>query len=174
MQPWILGDGMFRHTRYIRRLVLGRFLLVTNTVSACVLDSLGDALEQRGVEHVRPHDWPRTLRMGTVGLLLAPVDHYWYRFLDSRFPGTRAAVITKKITLDILILAPLSVVLFYIRKPPHSIPLHMLCILLMIYPVMCKLEGKRWKEAVAETKQKFATTYEVLHHPKSLSLSHLC
>lgn len=29
--------------------------------------------------------------------------------------------------------------------------------------VMCKLEGKRWKEAVAETRQKFLTTYEVAY-----------
>lgn len=107
---------MFRHTRHIRRLLLGRYLLVTNTVSACALDALGDVLEQRCVEHVRPQNWPRTLRMSTVGFLMGPMDHYWYRFLDDRFPGTQAAVIAKKLTLDMLIYGPLSVIIFYIRE----------------------------------------------------------
>lgn len=107
---------MFRHTRYIHRLLLGRYLLATNTISSCALDALGDGLEQRGVECVTPHDWPRTLRMGTVGLLFGPVDHYWYRLLDSRFPGTRAAAVTKKVTLDMFIYGPIAVTLFYMRE----------------------------------------------------------
>lgn len=109
---------MFRHS-CIRRLLshplLGKYLLVTNTVSSCVLDALGDALEQR-VECMRPHDWPRTFRMGTAGFLLAPIDHYWYRFLDSRFPRTRAVVVAKKVALDMLVLGPISVTLFYLRE----------------------------------------------------------
>ena len=111
---------MFRHSYYVglllRHRLLGKYLLVTNTVSSCALDALGDALEQRGIECVRPHDWPRTLRMGTVGLLLGPVDHYWYLFLDSQFPGTRAAAVTKKVTLDILVFGPISLILFFLRE----------------------------------------------------------
>jgi hypothetical protein len=79
--------------------------------------------------------------MGTVGLLLGPVDHYWYFFLDSQFPGTRAATVAKKVTLDILIFGPVSLILFFI--------------------LMCRLEGKTWKDAVKETRQKFLTTYEL-------------
>lgn len=33
-----------------------------------------------------------------------------------------------------------------------------------VFSVMCKLEGKSWKEAVEETKQKFITTFEVYAH----------
>ncbi|CAI8030428.1 Mpv17-like protein 2 [Geodia barretti] len=104
---------MSRHTVYLRRLLLGRYLIVTNTVSAGTLDGLADAVEQCGVESIQPHDWPRTLRMGTTGLLLGPVDHCWYRFLDSRFPGSHAAAVAKKVALDSLMYLPVGIVLFY-------------------------------------------------------------
>ena len=107
---------MFRHTAYIRRLLLGRYLLVTNTVSSCALDALGDAAEQRAVECLIPHDWPRTLRMGAAGLLMGPVDHHWYRFLDSRYPGSHGAAVAKKVSLDILLYGPVAVVMFYLRE----------------------------------------------------------
>ena len=101
--------------RLLQHRLFGRYLLLTNTVSSCALDALGDALEQR-VERMRPHDYPRTLRMGAVGLILGPLDHYWYRFLDSRFPGTRAPIVAKKVALDLLLLGPISIVLFYFCK----------------------------------------------------------
>ena len=111
---------MFRHTVYLRRLLLGRYLIVTNTVSAGTLDGLADAVEQCWVERVQPHNWPRTLRMGTTGLLLGPVDHCWYRFLDSRFPGSHAAAVAKKVALDSFMYLPIGIVLFYTRElqPP--------------------------------------------------------
>lgn len=116
---------MFRHGYYIRRLLhhhlLGRYLLLTNTVSSCALDALGDALEQR-VECVRPHDWPRTLRFGTVGLVMGPIDHYWYRYLDFQFPGVRATAVAKKVTLDMLVLSPVLIILFYLRELPCTPP----------------------------------------------------
>lgn len=115
---------MFRHSYYIRQFfhhrLLGRYLLLTNTVSSCALDALGDALEQR-VERVSPHDWPRTLRFGTVGLLMGPIDHFWYRYLDFQFPGVRATTIAKKVTLDMLVLSPFQILLFYFRELLHYI-----------------------------------------------------
>lgn len=132
---------MYRHAAHIRRLLLGRYLLVTNTVSGCVLDALADATEQRCVERTSPHDWPRTLRMGTAGLLFGPFDHYWYTLLDKRLPGRHAAVIAKKLSLDLFVYGPIGVAAFFL--------------------LLCMLEGKSWKEAVAETKQKFAATYEL-------------
>ena len=103
----------FRHAVYLRRLLLGRYLIVTNTVSAGILDGVADAVEQCGVEGVKLHDWPRTLRVGTTGLLLGPVDHCWYRFLDSRFPGSHPAAVAKKVSLDSLLYLPFGIVLFY-------------------------------------------------------------
>lgn len=112
---------MFRQSYNIRRLLhhrlFGRYLLLTNTISSCVLDALGDALEQR-VEYVRPHDWPRTVRFGTVGLLMGPIDHYWFRYLDFHFPGTRAPAVAKKVILDMLVVSPILIVFFYLRKLP--------------------------------------------------------
>ena len=115
---------MFRHTGYLRRALLGRYLIVTNTASACALDALADVTEQCGVECVRPHDWPRTLRMGATGLLLGPVDHFWYRLLDTRYPGCHAAAVAKKVSLDTLVYVPLAIILFYLRELHH---LHLAC-----------------------------------------------
>ena len=152
---------MSRHTVYLRRLLLGRYLIVTNTVSAGTLDGLADAVEQCGVESIQPHDWPRTLRMGTTGLLLGPVDHCWYRFLDSRFPGSHAAAVAKKVALDSLMYLPVGIVLFYTRELQPLRVLHSVVWGSSFhYTVMCKLEGKSWREAAAETKQKFSTTVE--------------
>lgn len=157
---------MYRHAAHIRRLLLGRYLLVTNTVSGCVLDALADATEQRCVERASPHDWPRTLRMGTAGLLFGPFDHYWYTLLDKRLPGRHAAVIAKKLSLDLFVYGPIGVAAFFLRKSFRKIPASIfkrlfLSIIISCCLVLCMLEGKSWKEAVAETKQKFAATYEV-------------
>ena len=89
---------------------------MTNTVSSCGLDALADAIEQAAIERAQPPDWPRTARMGTAGLLMGPLDHYWYRFLDFRHPGTHAAAIARKVSLDIFLYGPVAVVLFYLGE----------------------------------------------------------
>lgn len=101
--------------KLVRRALFGRYLLVTNTVVSGLLDAVGDVLEQR-LERVSPHDTPRTLRMGTVGLMLGPVDHFWYRFLDSRMPGRRSSTVAKKVAVDTIVFGPVAIVLFYMSE----------------------------------------------------------
>lgn len=105
----------------VQRVLFGRYLLVTNTVASGLLDAVGDVLEQR-LERVSPHDTPRTLRMGTVGLLLGPVDHFWYRLLDSRMPGRRSSIVAKKVAVDTIVFGPVAIVLFYMSESVRLSP----------------------------------------------------
>ena len=99
--------------RRISSALFSNYLLLTNTVVSGALDSVGDILEQR-LERVWPHNWGRTARMGTIGLLLGSVDHYWYKLLDERLPGRRVTTVGKKILVDMLVNGPLSITAFYI------------------------------------------------------------
>lgn len=102
--------------RRIANVLFSKYLLLTNTVASGAMDGIGDILEQR-LERIWPHDWGRTARMATVGLLLGPVDHFWYRWLDRKFPERRAITIGKKILVDMLVNGPLSITGFYIGGP---------------------------------------------------------
>ena len=48
------------------------------------------------------------------GGLFAPVCHYWYQWLDTRLPGTAAAVVARKVAVDIALFALPYYTLFYI------------------------------------------------------------
>ena len=100
-------------------------------------------------------------------MLMGPVDHHWYRFLDSRYPGSHGAAVAKKVSLDILLYGPVAVVMFYLRECRLCACAFSQLLSAHTPPVMCKLEGKSWREAVAEVKQKFAPTYEVYTHKKN-------
>ena len=100
---------------FLNRQLFDRYLLLTNTVVSGLLDALGDVLEQR-LERVDPHNWARTRRMGTAGIVLGPVDHFWYRFLDSRFPARNPLTVLKKVSVDMLAFGPVSIVIFYISE----------------------------------------------------------
>ena len=102
-------------SRRLLRSLFGKYLLLTNTVTSGLLDALGDVLEQR-LERISPHDTPRTLRMGTVGFLLGPLDHFWYRFLDVCLPGRCASTVAKKVAVDTFIFGPISIILFYMSE----------------------------------------------------------
>ncbi len=93
-----------------------KHLLLTNIAAGCLLDSLGDGLTQRLVEHVKQYDWKRTMRMGAIGLLFATPYHYWYLYLEKWFPTKTARHMGKKIGLDIFLAGPISIALFYLGK----------------------------------------------------------
>ena len=43
----------------------------------------------------------RTLEFGATGLLLGPFSHFWYRYLDKKFPKIRPTHIGIKVALDV-------------------------------------------------------------------------
>lgn len=113
---------MWRWTSRIwRRLLeskaMTRYLLLTNVVSGVVVDASGDFIVQRMIERsANPYDYPRTARMATVGVSLTVPDHYWYKYLDKRFPSRSARTITVKVVLDCAIMGPVNIVLFYLGE----------------------------------------------------------
>jgi len=60
-----------------------------------------------------------------IGLALGPMGHYWYAFLDKRFPAATLAVVGKKIILDQLVAAPVLTVSFF----TGSVLISLVCIL---------------------------------------------
>ena len=93
--------------------VFSRYLLATNTVTSGFLDGLGDCVQQRFFERTHPHDWGRTRRMAIMGLLLGPIDHYWYQLLERRLPLKTAKMIAIKVILDELVIGTTSISIFF-------------------------------------------------------------
>ena len=108
--------------------------------AAAVIDALGDCIAQR-IEHVTPHDWKRTLRMGVIGLIFGPLEHYWYKYLDWKFPGRSHKAVLIKTSMDEFLVTPL----FYVG----------------FYPSLSLMEGKSWVDAKEELKAKLWPTMKV-------------
>lgn len=108
-------SGVLYHSRKILSSApFTKHLLLTNVAAGCLLDSFGDSLTQRLVEHVEQYDWKRTARMGIVGLVFAPPYHYWYLYLERKFPTRTWRHMGGKVGLDIFIAGPICIALFYL------------------------------------------------------------
>ena len=88
---------------------------MVNTGTCCVLYAVGDVCQQR-IEGRERHDWVRTSRMAVLGFLLGPVNHGWYTVLDKFLPAATMSVVSKKVLLDQLLMAPFCSSFFYIGK----------------------------------------------------------
>lgn len=110
--------------------VFSKYLLLTNAVVSVFLDGAGDFLQQRLIERTPVHDWDRTRRMATIGLILAPPDHYYYSWLDRRYPGKDARTLAKKLLLDELTIGIWDNVIFFggkcLAKTSVHDPAHLL------------------------------------------------
>ncbi|KAK0406309.1 hypothetical protein QR680_018496 [Steinernema hermaphroditum] len=109
-----------------------KHLLATNTATFVSLLGLGDYIQQRfqGVEW----DWRRTVRFASIGLILGPMNHYWYKFLDSRMAGRTLKEALKKAAVDFCV-SPMFAISFI--------------------GGVAVLEGKSPKEALREYRSKF-------------------
>lgn len=90
----------------------GNRLLIVNTGVCSGLYALGDVCQQK-LTGSGTNDWARNLRMATLGLLMGPVNHYWYVALDFVMPGRAGKTVFKKVLADQLVMAPVCCVLFY-------------------------------------------------------------
>ena len=75
-------------------------VLVSGTFAAA-----GDALSQKveSIQHnsnfIKNYSLRRTVEFGAVGFILGPLSHFWYTFLDKKFPLFTPAHIAKKVVL---------------------------------------------------------------------------
>ena len=80
--------------------LLGRFPILTKTVTSATLFGLGDLFSQTQIEGKKEVNYPRLARMVAWGGLFAPLAHVWYGALDRAIPGGGALVVAQKVAAD--------------------------------------------------------------------------
>lgn len=156
-----------------RNKVLLKYSLLTNTAFGVALRASGDVIQQE-IERKKlgkaSQDWTRTSsqfwglifidtllivsifdveNIAASGVIIGPLNYYWYFYLDKAFPGRTVQTIAKKILLDQMIGATLYTFLFIV--------------------VVCLLEGKSVGVSLEEFRQKFLYIYLVWFLCKFLS-----
>ncbi|XP_018099148.1 mpv17-like protein 2 [Xenopus laevis] len=115
----MIHHGKFVLTRFVgcwKQIFTGKTLLVINTVSAGVLLSTGDIIQQTWEmrrDKEKKRDWLQTGRMFVIGCCLGPVDHYWYIFLDRILPGATVRVVLKKVLVEQIVASPILGTMFF-------------------------------------------------------------
>lgn len=96
-----------------------KYLFVTNIVVGGAIDFSGDLIAQKVVEKSDSTDWRRTGRMVTVAVALCVPGHFWYVYLDRRFPLRTLGHIVKKVLLDVFVAGPPFLSAFYLGTYVH-------------------------------------------------------
>ncbi|XP_050079880.1 mpv17-like protein 2 [Anopheles maculipalpis] len=131
--------------RRIWKLLFGRYLLVTNTVSSGVLMLAGDMAAQEIENRINNktastgRDWKRMSNMTLVGLSQGPLHHYLYKWMDVFLPGASVRTVLKKIAIDQFAISPIFIITYL-----YSAGL---------------LEGATITECTAELQHKYWTIY---------------
>ncbi|XP_053658783.1 mpv17-like protein 2 [Anopheles marshallii] len=133
--------------RRVWKLLFGRYLLVTNTVSSGVLMLAGDVaaqeiesrLENKQKSNSQGYDLQRMFNMTLVGLSQGPLHHYLYKWMDVLLPGAAVRTVFKKIAIDQFAISPIFIVTYL-----YSAGL---------------LEGSTVTECTTELQQKYWTIY---------------
>lgn len=108
--------------RNLNNTLFKKYLLTTNTVSSGILLAMGDGISQY-IEHKfeqpikekknMQFNWDRNSKMFIVGLAGGPLHHYFYAWLDIKYPGATLRTTTIKILYDQFVMAPLCIVIFF-------------------------------------------------------------
>lgn len=108
--------------RNLNNLLFKKYLLTTNTVSSGILLAMGDGISQyieRKLDQTTKNDrhvqfnWDRNFKMFIVGAAGGPLHHYFYAWLDIKYPGATLRTTTIKILYDQFVMAPLCIILFF-------------------------------------------------------------
>ncbi|XP_039251932.2 mpv17-like protein 2 [Styela clava] len=89
----------------VRGAYIGKYSIITNTITAGSLGFLGDAVAQKSERKFsteREWDKKRTANMALVCTVAGPVMHIWYKFLDGKFPGRSPGIVATKVMIDLL------------------------------------------------------------------------
>ncbi|XP_055627807.1 mpv17-like protein 2 [Toxorhynchites rutilus septentrionalis] len=103
--------------RRVWRLLFGRYLLITNTVSSGVLMMIGDVAAQaiemkRDAVEKRQFDWRRIGYMTLVGISQGPLHHYLYKWMDRILPGVNLKTVFQKIGIDQFVMSPIFIITY--------------------------------------------------------------
>ena len=91
-------------------------MLIVNAGTCTGLYITGDLIQQN-IEGCKEVDWRRTLRMAGLGIVMGPLNHGWYKVLDLAVKGAPGgAVVFKKVLADQLVMAPMSIFVFFAGK----------------------------------------------------------
>eukprot|EP01117_Protostelium_nocturnum_P002073 TRINITY_DN12713_c0_g1_i1.p1 TRINITY_DN12713_c0_g1~~TRINITY_DN12713_c0_g1_i1.p1 ORF type:complete len:201 (+),score=54.29 TRINITY_DN12713_c0_g1_i1:305-907(+) len=106
----------FRYMTFVKNYYLWTmrdYPLLNKMTFAGTMYGLGDALYQK-IEGNEKLDWKRILKMSAFGAaVFGPLGHYWYNFLDHRYPTTTTRHILTKVAFDQLVFAPPYYTLFF-------------------------------------------------------------
>ena len=97
-----------------------KHLLLVNTGTCTALYVAGDLIQQQ-MEGAKEFDWSRTARMATLGMCMGPLNHGWYKLLDSYLVGVTGKIVLKKVLADQLVMAPVCCSFFYMGKQGFSL-----------------------------------------------------
>lgn len=92
-----------------------KYLLYTNTAISVTLSTVGDLVNQKFQIHnkeMKNYDTKRSRDVAITGVLIGPVCHYWYIFLDKWMPGRTLKILTKKIFVDQVVISPIVIGMF--------------------------------------------------------------
>ncbi|XP_022666851.1 mpv17-like protein 2 [Varroa jacobsoni] len=88
--------------RKFARKAFSDYLLATNLTLGSGFMLAGDVLAQKvtRASNDEAHNWKRTKNMAIMGTGFGVLGHFWYSFLDRRFPGKTWAVIRSKLLAE--------------------------------------------------------------------------
>lgn len=93
-----------------------KYLLITNVGISASLSFTGDVLQQHYEmlqNKNRSLDKGRTFRMTVAGISVGTICHYWYQYLDKKFPERTLKIVLKKVAIDQLVCSPLYITVFF-------------------------------------------------------------
>ena len=124
----------------------GKYLLLTNTVSSGLLMAVGDFCQQKIEKYqAKPkeinYDFQRTANLSIVALGHGIFHHFFYGWMDKKFPVNSLRYVSYKIFLDQLIASPACMWIFFVG--------------------VALLEKRGYDSGWAEMKKKFLFCYAV-------------
>ncbi|RNA26440.1 mpv17 2 [Brachionus plicatilis] len=119
-----------------------KYGVVGNTIIGVGLRGLGDSIQQNieiNSKKSQNYDFLRTCKISCSGFVIGPLNFFWYKYLDTKFPGKSLRVVAKKILLDQIYGATFFTFLFIM--------------------IVCLLDGKNFGESLREFGEKFPFIY---------------
>ncbi|KAK2152531.1 hypothetical protein LSH36_326g05038 [Paralvinella palmiformis] len=132
------------------------------------LSGFGDLMQQY-YEHLKKHgsgwDQRRSRNICLSGLVIGPICHFWYLYLDKALPGRTLRVVFKKVLADQIIISPLCVAsfLFVIAYSEGATKLEMANEFKTKAPALLKAEWLVWPPAQVINFLVLPTRYRVLY-----------